>query len=377
MPAQSKEQIFLELSSHFGLPGSERFAKILMKLLNEEEAKILLLLPGTAKDIASKTKISKDKAVEILEDLDRRGFIVPSSGEGEETEYALCANAYDGILYYIGWKRVRGEKLSDSDIEILNLMEDFSINEFLPAYADEAEARVLPVNEAIPTGVEVLPYEEVAKIVDNAKVIAVAPCPCRTMRSLGHGERCPYPLLTCMQFDRAAEIFIKRGIGRKLTKEQALKLLRKFHEIGLFSQIAQADHGFEFICNCCSCCCDYMILWKSLGKGGPFKSRFQAVVDKNLCIGCGICEKRCHFGAPEVKDGVSHIDPDRCMGCGLCVITCPTEAIKLVPVRGKEHIPEKAGWSLIPPLPSYDELKKQIEAGTVVWEEVSEGSEQS
>jgi len=369
--AESKEQIFSELCAHYGFPGSERFMKILMKLLSEEEAKILLLLPGTAKDIASKTKISKDKAVEILEDLDRRGFIVPTGkGEGEETEYALCENFYDGILYYFGWKRVRGEKLSDSDIEILNLVEDFANNELLPAFADAAEMRVLPVNEAIPTEFEVLPYEEVAKIVDNAKVIAVAPCPCRTERSLGHGERCPYPLLTCMQFDRAAEIFIKRGIGVKLTKEQAKRLLRKFHEIGLFSQIANADHGFEFICNCCSCCCDYMNLWRLYGKLVTSKSRYQAVVDENLCIGCGICEKRCHFGAAKVKDGVCHVDPDKCFGCGLCTITCPMEAIKLVRVRGKEHIPEKAGWSLIPPLPSYEELKKQLEKGVIEWEYV-------
>ncbi|BBO66217.1 hypothetical protein DSCA_01470 [Desulfosarcina alkanivorans] len=30
------------------------------------------------------------------------------------------------------------------------------------------------------------------------------------------------------------------------------------------------------------------------------------------------------------------VDPDRCIGCGLCVVTCPTEALRLIPKAGAD-----------------------------------------
>ncbi|MGE5593263.1 MAG: 4Fe-4S binding protein [Betaproteobacteria bacterium] len=53
-----------------------------------------------------------------------------------------------------------------------------------------------------------------------------------------------------------------------------------------------------------------------------------AVVDKEVCTGCGTCEETCPAGAITVKE-VAHIDPEKCTSCGACVEECPFEAIHL------------------------------------------------
>jgi heterodisulfide reductase subunit A-like polyferredoxin len=72
-------------------------------------------------------------------------------------------------------------------------------------------------------------------------------------------------------------------------------------------------------------------------------SRFLAVVDEEVCSGCGDCVDRCFFDAItlEERDGeeVSTIDAEKCMGCGLCQVTCPEDAISMKVVREEDFVP--------------------------------------
>jgi heterodisulfide reductase subunit A len=54
-----------------------------------------------------------------------------------------------------------------------------------------------------------------------------------------------------------------------------------------------------------------------------------AVVDKDLCVGCGLCEELCPYGAPKVEDGKSKIREILCRGCGTCAAECPSQAITM------------------------------------------------
>jgi len=52
------------------------------------------------------------------------------------------------------------------------------------------------------------------------------------------------------------------------------------------------------------------------------------IVDKDLCIGCGTCERNCSFSAIKVgDDGIAQIDVIKCKGCGVCAASCPVRAI--------------------------------------------------
>lgn len=58
---------------------------------------------------------------------------------------------------------------------------------------------------------------------------------------------------------------------------------------------------------------------------------FQGVIwpelDKDGCIGCGLCAKSCGEGAIEMaEDGKPVFTPEQCLYCGNCVKVCPTEA---------------------------------------------------
>jgi len=55
----------------------------------------------------------------------------------------------------------------------------------------------------------------------------------------------------------------------------------------------------------------------------------EAIVERSLCTGCGLCSEVCRFDAfIEESDGTYSIDPVRCEGCGVCVRVCPETAIK-------------------------------------------------
>lgn len=58
-------------------------------------------------------------------------------------------------------------------------------------------------------------------------------------------------------------------------------------------------------------------------------SDFVAVVEGDLCAGCGDCLERCQFGALALPDDVCLVDVGRCVGCGLCATVCPSEALHL------------------------------------------------
>jgi len=54
-----------------------------------------------------------------------------------------------------------------------------------------------------------------------------------------------------------------------------------------------------------------------------------AVVDEDLCIGCGLCEEICPHGAPRIEEGKSKIREILCRGCGSCAAECPRRAISM------------------------------------------------
>lgn len=50
-------------------------------------------------------------------------------------------------------------------------------------------------------------------------------------------------------------------------------------------------------------------------------------IDKDKCISCGLCQRKCRFDAIDIVDDHYTINKYNCEGCGFCQIVCPSDAI--------------------------------------------------
>jgi heterodisulfide reductase subunit A len=55
-----------------------------------------------------------------------------------------------------------------------------------------------------------------------------------------------------------------------------------------------------------------------------------AIVDEELCIGCGLCEEICPYGAHQIVESKSKTIEALCRGCGACAAECPRRAITML-----------------------------------------------
>jgi len=69
----------------------------------------------------------------------------------------------------------------------------------------------------------------------------------------------------------------------------------------------------------------HLLLSPTVREEGEFWSGQVAVIDKEQCTRCGLCQKMCRFDA--IKD--FRVDPPSCEGCGFCFQICPVGAITM------------------------------------------------
>ncbi|UCE16558.1 MAG: 4Fe-4S binding protein [Candidatus Bathyarchaeota archaeon] len=334
------EEIYRQLSKAYGSPESKYLPKIFEMCLTKEEVSVLLSLPATPEEVAVKLTVEAAKVAENLRELFNKGFVLYKQVDGK-LRYGLNSSLWESILPDTRDFEKFGE-------ELLDLWEHYHDEEVVPNY-DALYVRVIPVEKVIPMKWgEILPYEQISGIFENTKTIAVTECSCRTLT-----RQCDNPTDVCLVFNEFADIIIERGIAKRISKEEAFSIVKRCEDLGLVHQLNNSEpEGYEFLCNCCSCCCTFLKGMIVLGKKGiAAKSRYVSSVDSNLCDeGCSICASRCNFGAMNIVDSKAVVDKEKCFGCGLCASKCPTNAIELIPVRSPEHIVdhlEKAPSNLV------------------------------
>lgn len=73
----------------------------------------------------------------------------------------------------------------------------------------------------------------------------------------------------------------------------------------------------------------HILLKPDFGNISEFYSGELAVINKDLCSGCGKCEEICRFDAISYFNNQFQISSLNCEGCGYCEKICPTQAISM------------------------------------------------
>lgn len=319
-----------------GFPATESGVelRILKRLFTPEEAEIAPFLGmklEPAEVIAQKAGLDEDKVAPLLHNMARRGLIF-SIETPDRPHVFMAAQFVVGIWEY---------HVNDLDEAFVKDMEEYSPFLFKEAFEALPQLRTIPVGRSIQAGMEVLPHEQAEELVRKQKKFLVAPCICRREHELSGGG-CGKLMDACLIFGWAADYYERNGLGRRITLEQTLDILRKADEEGLVLQPGNSRDIVNICCCCGDCCGVLKNMKRHPAPGDMTSSPFRVHLDEEACIGCGSCPERCQMEALEMNGEKAALKPERCIGCGLCVSTCPSEALMLVrkPQNMQPEIPQ-------------------------------------
>lgn len=287
-----------------------------------ELASRMKLRGETLDELRTRLGVGFDDVETLLETMAEKGQVRAwNSSTGRR--YAL-------IPFVVG---IYEEQLGRMDSEFAKVAEDFFIKGRGGELLNKSPAvfQVIPVNQAIKTELDIHPYQIAEQMLESAKSWGIRECICKKQQEL-LDNKCSYPSSVCLIFAPKTEnAFESDELTKAITKEESLRILRESEDAGLVHCSMNIQKGHQYICNCCTCCCNILRgVSVSNAPHALVNSDYIIEVDTELCAGCGTCIDRCQFEALTIPEDVSVVDSERCVGCGVCAITCPEGALSLV-----------------------------------------------
>ncbi|MFO7666689.1 MAG: 4Fe-4S binding protein [Desulfobacterales bacterium] len=325
-----------------GAPSSHLLYKILEILFSEKEAGLVSLLPVkpfTAEKASAIWKLDITSSRKILDELSARAILIDYNQN--ESQFYVLPPPMAGFFEF-SLMRIRNDidqkVLSELFYEYINVKDDFVKALFLTG---ETQIGRVFVNEpAIDDSYElhVLDFERASEVIKSASHIGISICYCR--HKMKHvGRACEAPLDICMTFNTSASSLIKQGFARGVEISECMELLHKAYELNLVQFGENVRKRVNFICNCCSCCCEGMIVARRFGMDHPVHTtNYLPKIKDDVCTGCGKCVAVCPVGAIRLVSAgdIKHsklskatVNEEICLGCGLCKRVCPSKSIYL------------------------------------------------
>lgn len=338
---------------------NETLIKLLRYFINEDELDFIAAYreqkSQTLDQLKESTGLSEGEIMKRVNDLSGRGVIFDQPNSKGVKVYRLLPLLNVGTFEYTFMGKLemtqRNREIAALFTELFKSMDKTvqekydslvpifkkmpPIDRTVPVHVNSATGKTIRINRAVDAHVDkILPTQRVEELINKYDEIALGHCFCRHYKDVS-GKPCKVTKEreTCFTFGKSAQYTTSHGFARMITKGEALAVLKKAEEDGL---VHKAYHpNFDTtkdetsICNCCRCCCgnsvDNMIF--------PITNatNYLAVVDKDLCIGCGKCVDVCHTGSAYLNDDKkADRVKDTCIGCGVCAQFCPVDAISLV-----------------------------------------------
>ena len=210
--------------------------EILKRIITPDEAEIACQLsaqPEDAATIARRAGMEVEKLKTVLEEMVKKGAILKVYTE--EPLYSLVPMMPGIYEFQLG-------KLKPDMVELFEKYYEEKHGEAV--FSNRTPfLRVVPVKETIPAELNILTYEEVDNIIEEADSVALATCLCRTNKKM-LGEGCDGPVDDiCILLDSWADYYANNGMGRKVTKEEGKNALKRAEDAGLVHNAVNVQKG--------------------------------------------------------------------------------------------------------------------------------------
>ena len=333
------------------IPVTETLQELIKTLINEKQAEFIRIFdkPLNMDQIIEKTGQDRKSLDKILNELMDVGVVtgIPSKSTGVVV-YRLLP-AVPGIFEFslmrgeTGEKEKKLAKLFDKLFSEMSDLVQENYDSVVPALKSlPAIDRIIPVESEIDVKKdEVMPAEEVRRIIDQFDTISVATCYCRHEKDLLNDPcKVTDKKENCLLFGPGAQFTIDHNFARPISKEDARRILNESEDAGLvhksFHVKLDPEREQEAICSCCKCCCGTFQLYYRGVSAMHSVTSYIAEMTEEECTGCGVCVDMCPMEAINIIDDIANIDKDRCLGCGICAHHCDYDAARLVRTGKRE-----------------------------------------
>jgi NAD-dependent dihydropyrimidine dehydrogenase PreA subunit len=322
------------------LPEADELMPLIKARYTAEEAALLTGMPFKGRSIEELAKMKGMNPEELGPKLEAfaRKSVVFQSKRGDSVRYSLN----DSFFTFYRASFWRGDR-DQSTVKIASLVNKYFYRGFMDDFKNvhSKMLRAIPINRTIEDTRQVLPHEDVVKVVENMDYFCVSTCSCKHRKNIdGEHPDCKHPDEVCLHFNTLAHYMVNNGMAREITKEETLEILHKAADSGLVHGLGNWQADSDTICNCCSCCCQWFEAYHKLGHSRSVDpSNYKVQVKAESCKGCALCVKLCPMDALQLRHSssaknkfhkVAQPDPDLCIGCGVCAHKCPTDSILLI-----------------------------------------------
>lgn len=334
-----------------GAPDSPTFLRILELLFTPAEADLARRIPTSFMPLprlAQKAGMAADRLAEMVRTMAEKGLIFDLEHEGQR--YVALAPVVIGFFEFT-FMRTR----EDYPIkELAELFEQyfFEREDFAHAvFAGQTQiGRALVREEALPLDnhAEILDWERASTIIETASSHAVSLCACRHHAQQA-GHACDHPMRTCLSLNLGADLLVRRGIAERISSTEAMQILEQSKLAGLAQTGDNVQHQVSYICNCCGCSCGMMNAIRRFDiRKAIVSSNWIAVIDPEICRGCGRCATICPVHAIEIMHGEQNgrkrkwalRSAELCLGCGVCYSACKHGALTMHQREQRVFTPE-------------------------------------
>ena len=278
-------------------------------VLTKEEIKFLLSfkktrVPYDTKSIAQRNGMTEEEAQKMIDHLLWVGMLeMTREGEDKRKHYNVPIFVPGSAEFMM-----MNDKLTEEHPQLatfFNLMTQMPlehVTQMVPLGGAGIGMHVIPVEKAIEHENHSASVEHITHWLNKYDKYSVGQCTCRkqqSMRGEGSGD---INGEFCIGVGDMAEYCVDRGMGRYISYDEVLEILKRAEDHGFVHQITNIDGEEKIvaICNCAPGVCNALRTSQLYNTPNMSRSAYRAHVDKEKCVACGKCVEVCPVGAAKL-----------------------------------------------------------------------------